>query len=132
MYKQISPKASLIILLSAIILPVQVAAKTGLTVTAINSARAYPVEITYSTTSDGFEVRGAVRSRFHNGRIRGHVDLSFTDANGQTLNSGSSKLRRINASNKHQHRVAFKALFNELPAGAATLQVTHHIGTEGH
>jgi len=132
MYKKILPKVSLIILLSAIILPVQAVAKTGLTVTTIDSARAYPVEIAYSTTSDGFEVRGAVRSRFHNGRIRGHVDVLFTDANGQTLNSGSSKLRRINFSNKHQHRIAFKVLFNELPAGAATLQVAHHIGTGGH
>lgn len=119
--------ASLIALLSIIALPVQVAAGNGLTITTVSSSRASPEEITYSTTEDGFEVQGVIKRQFHNGRIRGHLDIAFVDANGEIVESGSSKPRRINYFNKHLHRVAFKALFDELPAGTTT----HHIGTEG-
>jgi len=132
MYKQRLPIAGLIALLSVIVLPVQAATGSGLAITTVNSSRAHPEEIAYSATSDGFEVWGTVRSRFHNGRIWGHVDVVFADDNGEILESGSSKLRRITYSNKHQHRVAFKALFNELPTGATHMQVSHHVGTEGH
>jgi len=132
MYKQLSLIAGFIALFSIVVLPVQAAARTGLTVTTINSPRAHTEDIAYSTTNDGFEVRGTVKSRFHNGRIRGHVDVALVDASGKSLKSVSSKLRRVNYSNKHQHRVTFKVLFDELPIGAATLQVKHHVGSDGH
>ncbi len=132
MHKQLYPIASLIVLLSIIALPAQVMAKSALTITTEGNTRAYLTDIVYNTTEDGLEVRGVIKRRFHNGRIRGHVDVAFVDASGKTLKSGSSKPKRINHSNKHQHRAAFKVLFNELPAGATTLQVVHHIGTEGH
>jgi len=132
MHKQLSPITGLIVLLSIVTLSAQVAARSALAITTEDSIRGHLADIAYNTTEDGFEVRGVIKRRFHNGRIQGHVDVGFVDASGKILKSGSSKPRRINYSNKHQHRVAFKALFNELPVGAITLQVTHHIGTEGH
>lgn len=130
MYKQYRPIITFILLIALITLPLQAIAKEGLTIVAESSARAHPEEITYGATHDGFEVRGAVKSRFHNGRILGHVDVAFIDANGEILESGRSKLQRTNYSNKHQHRTTFRVLFKELPTGATTLLVRHHIG--GH
>ncbi len=132
MHKQFSPIVCLIILLSIVALPAQVIARTGLAITTEGDTRFHLADIVYNTTEDGLEVRGVIKRRQHNGRIRGHVDVAFVDASGKMLKSGSSKPRRANYSNKHQHRAVFKVLFDELPVGATTLQVTHHIGTEGH
>ncbi len=131
MYKQLSPIVGLIVLLSIATLPAQVTARTAPAITTEGSSRADLADIVYNTTEDGFEVRGIIKRRFHNGYIREHVDVAFVDANGKILKSGSSTPRRINYANKHQHRTAFKVLFDELPAGTAMLQVTHHIGAEG-
>lgn len=108
MYKHYSLIVSLIIWLAIIALPAQAAAGTGLTIVTENSARTHPEKIAYSTTSDGFEVQGAVRSRFHTGRIWGHVDVGLTDADGQILVVRAAKLRRIKHSNKTQYHVRFK------------------------
>ncbi len=132
MYKQFSPIAYLVILLSIVALPAQATARTGLAITTEGNTRFHLADIVYNTTEDGLEVRGVIKRRPHNGRIRGHVDVAFVDASGKTLKSESSKPGGINYSNKHQHRAVFKVLFDELPEGATTLLVTHHIGTEGH
>ncbi len=130
MYKRYRPIIALTLLLAFTLLPIQAIAQSRLTIVTEDSARAHPEEITYGATPDGFEVRGSVKSRFHNGRILGHIDITFIDADGETLKSGRSKLQRSNYSNKHQHRTTFRVLFNELPAGSTTLQVRHHVG--GH
>jgi hypothetical protein len=132
MHKKLYPIARLIVLFSMVTLTGQATARTGLAITTEGNSRAYLADIVYNTTEDGLEVKGVIKRRFHNGRIRGHVDVAFVDASGKILKSGSSKPKRINYSNKHQHRATFKILFNELPVGATTLQVVHHIGTEGH
>ena len=131
MYQQHLPIAGRI-LFAATALPAQAAAEAGLTIVTENSIRAHPAEITYSVIRDRFEVQGVVRSRFHNGRILGHVDVALVDANGAVLESGRSELQKIHHANKHhQHRLDFKVLFNKLPADATTLRVRHHIGAEG-
>ncbi|MCF6282059.1 MAG: hypothetical protein L3J28_07585 [Candidatus Polarisedimenticolaceae bacterium] len=104
----------------------------GLSVMTEKTARGRPADIIYGKTADGFQVKGAVRSRFHNGRIRGHVDIELADADGKILKAGIAKLRRIHYSNKHQHRATFKALFDGIPPHATVLRIRHHVGTKGH
>jgi len=131
MYRRSLPIAALVVLLSIVTLSAQATARSALAITTEGSTRADLADVVYNMTKDGFEVRGIIKRRFHNGYIREHVDVAFVDANGKVLKSESSIPRRIDYANKHQHRTTFKVLFDELPVGTATLQVTHHIGVEG-
>jgi len=94
-------------------------------ITTVESKKATVSSVVLLKTSDGYVIKGKVRSKIKNRiiPIPGHVDISILDSKGKTINISPASIYRIT----RKSRVArFKQKLKLAPSSGNTIRVAHH------
>lgn len=100
----------------------------------VGSRLASPTEIHVQVTSQGVEVKGALKRSISRKRqsLRGHVDIELLDVKGQVIELVTLPIRSRPGSAKHDHKRRFSAVLPLPETKEFSIRVRHSTGGDKH